>query len=158
MNSFRLFLFCPASTFASSSSHSCDATNILYTHIFIHMYAQHTHTRIAHTHERKNNSTGLSPRVKPTVVFPLLPRLYVSSRAFFASILCLAAYTPLPVPFMTDLTNLENHISRNVYQNPETSTLDTIAAMVRPWWRNCGKGVYIDSSRNRMNRRRWTET
>lgn len=150
MNSFRLFLFCPASTFASSSSHSCDATNILYTHIFIHMY---THT---HTHERKNNSTGLSPRVKPpTVVFPLLPRLYVSSRAFFASILCLAAYTPHPAPFMMDLTNLENHVSRNVYQNPETSTLDT---MVRPWWRNCGKGVYIDLSRNRMNRRRWTET
>lgn len=29
---------------------------------------------------------------------------------------------------MTDLTNLENHVSRNVYQNPETSTLDAIVA------------------------------
>lgn len=27
-----------------------------------------------------------------------------------------------------DLTNLENHVSRNVYQNPETSTLDAIVA------------------------------
>lgn len=133
MNSFRLFLFCPASTFASSSSHSssCDATNILYTLMYIYLYV-HTHAR-THTNVRTTRPVFLR-RVKPTVVFPLpLPRLYVSSRAFFASIPCLAAaYTPprsiydgFNEPWKSRLAKCLSKSRRDEY-----TLLDTLS---RPW-------------------------
>lgn len=125
MNSFRLFLFCPASTFASSSSHSssCDATNILYTHIFIYT---HVYTRIAHTNVRQLDRSFSGALSRPLFFLFCPASTFLREHSLLP--FCVSPPTPLSVPFMTDLTNLENHVSRNVYQNPETSTLDAIVA------------------------------
>lgn len=129
MNSFRLFLFCPASTFASSSSHSssCDATNILYTriHIRAHIHAR-MYTRIAHTNVRTTRPVFLRALSRPLFFLFCPASTFLREHSLLP--FCVSPPTPLSVPFMTDLTNLENHVSRNVYQNPETSTLDTIVA------------------------------